>query len=384
MSTENKKNVITRKVQLSFDCPKEQLKDKYTEWFRYNRICASAANHIATHMFAQESVKDMFYFTDETKKKLADIAKDENGILNTSKQNTTYQMLSSKFKGDCPMAILTALNSVVTSSINKCMGDIKNGKISLPSYRNDIPMPMMSSNFRNLLKSEDGNYQFSCFGTQFKTYFGKDLSNNEFIFDMALKQKEYKFCDSSFQFEKKGGKWKLFLLAVFSFASDVIEERPNEIICELDVMHPIIIKGKKEGKDFYIGTQEDYLHGRLAIQGAYKRLKVAAKYNKGGKGRTKKLANLSVFQEKEKNFVAGKMHVYSRQLINYCLKNKVGKIILSNYHTVKEECKNDKLLLPSWSYFNLAGKIQYKAAIHGIQVIIPKEIETENGKEICV
>jgi len=372
---------ITRKIQLGFDYPKEELKEVYDRWYSYQNIVHKAANLVATHQFFQEKSKDFFYLTDEAKVKLENIAKDPKGILNTSRDNTTYQLLSKSFKGECYTGMLSALNTNVCKSFRAESKDIWSGKKSLRSYKRNIPMPIRKADTSAWLKLEDGNYSFFVYGTKFRTYFGKDLSDNQSIMDRAFTG-DYKFCDSSIQL--KGN--KMFLLAVFSFEKEIyVPKIDNVAECYLDPIQPIIIKNggrKKKGSDekenFVIGDGLEHGYRIKAIRDSLRRVQITTKYSKGGRGRNRKLETIERFKGLEKNFTENRMHNYSRDLINYCLKREIGKIIFVNYEFSKEEVKDpkNKTLLQSWSYYNLGGKITYKAAIHGIVVEI-KTIKTD-------
>ena len=359
---------ITRKIQINFNVQeKSDLKALYDKWYKWQRIVHKAANFIVSHQYVQDQIKDFFYLTDGIKMKLADSAKNDDGMLMTSRDNTTYQLLSKHFKGECPMGMLSGLNTVITKTYKKESKDIWIGKRSVRSYRGNIPMPMRFADSSNWTKHEDGNYSFSVYGTSFNTWFGKDLSDNESIVDRAMAG-EYKFCDSSIQMEKG----KIFLLAVFSFEKQSLKLDKEKVAdCFLSVSHPIVIKEKKD-KIFSIGSADEYLHGRLAIKGALRRVQKACKYNKGGKGRKKKMMAIDRFERAEKDYVNTKMHVYSRELIRYCLKRGIGKIILNNYsesvEDTHQETEVSKFLLASWSYFNLSDKIKYKASVCGIEV----------------
>lgn len=373
--------VITRKIQIGFDCPSSELKQYYKLWFQRQRTVVTAANLIVSELFIQDKIKDFFYLKEDAKIKMANWSKDPEGIIDgMSRDNTIYQMLSKKFKEENPgiMGMLSSLSQIICQTYKKELVDVLKGKRSLRSYKDNIPMPIRARDTSRWKKGEDGNYTFYVYGTPFKTYFGKDLSGNEIILDRAINS-EYKLCDSAIQLQKKGLKWKMYLLATFSFekvAADLDKSKIAE--CYLD---PIVaIKVKRKKGEYDIGNAEEFHHGRIAIHGAFQRLQKSLKYTKGGKGRKYKLKALESFGEKEKRYMEHKMHVYSRELIGYCLKNKIGTIRLNNYEYVSEATKNDKLLLPAWSYFNLTSKIIYKAAMNGIEVLIPKD-EKEDKEE---
>jgi len=367
---------VTRKIQLFFDIgdnPKE-LKALFKKWYEWQRIVRKAANQISTHLYIQDNIKDFFYITEDVKIKLKKSADDVAGILNTSKDNTTYQVLSKLFKGDCPMGMLSGLSSVIGNTYKKEKKEMFLGNKSLRSYKKDIPLPMRVRDSSNWTKHEDGNYSFSVYGTPFKTWFGhekkkvtNDTHTKEYMLDMAMKG-EVKFCDSSIQIKDN----KFFLLAVFSWEKDVIKvDTENVADCYLSIKYPIIIK---EGKDrmYTIGSEEEYLHGRNSIKAALQRVQTGAKYNQGGDGRELKLQSIERFKAAEKNFIENRMHVYARELIKYCLKHGKGKIVLNNYNEAKEQThegtEEANLLLASWSYYNLSDKIANKAAYHSIVV----------------
>ena len=365
---------ITRRVKIDFNVEnKEQLKDCYKKIFSWQKIVHKAANYIATQFYIQDQIKDLFYLTDEIKIKLANIQKDPEGIFTTSRDNTTYQLLSKKFKGECPMGMLSGLNTIIAKTYKKESSEICKGEKSLRTYRDTVPMPIRSADTSNWKKQEDGNYTFFVYGTSFKTYFGRDLSGNELMFDRAISG-DYKLCDSSIQLIKDSitKKWKMFYLAVFSFEKQEIKLDKNKVAnCFLHIDYPIIIK-EKEDKFYYIGKKEEYLHGRLAIKNALRRVQINSAYNQGGKGRKKKLRPMDYFLKAEINYVDNKMHNYSRKLIDYCIKHGIGKIVLTNFTDTQQETHKEteesKYLLSSWSYFNIADKIKYKAGVVGIEV----------------
>src|SRR5690606_18238701 len=89
------KVVLTRKIQLLIHSEDPAVKRQTRETFwRWQRMVHRAANFIYTHQFIQEQVKDLFYFTDEVRVRLADIKKDKDSILSMSQLGTTYQLLS--------------------------------------------------------------------------------------------------------------------------------------------------------------------------------------------------------------------------------------------------------------------------------------------------
>ncbi len=371
-ANEKKKVTITRKIQIYPNyANKEAFNDAYKTLWRWQNIVYKSANMVSTHLFIQEQAKEIFYFTDETKVKLANITKDDNGILSTSKTNTTYQVLSKMFKGDIPTAILTALNSQITSTFSKEKSHYFKGERSIRNYRKTIPIPFPSASIRNCVKGEKKDYTFSLFNLEFKTFFGKDLSGNEMIFDRAMMGEEYKLCDSNIQIKGKD----IYLLAVFQFDKQILDlDAENVAEATLGLEHPIIVTIGK--KTFHIGDKEEFLYRRLAIQRGLRRAQIASTYNKGGKGRHKKTGAIDKFKSAEISYVTSRIHKYSAKLVDLCIKYKAGKILLANIENVKEETKENEFLLRNWSYFGLNEKIKYKAGKYNIVLEAGKKAET--------
>ena len=363
---------ITRSIQIY---PVD--KGDYSKIRTWSKIVHRAANLIATHQYVQDQVKDLFYFTEEVKMKLADVKKDESGALTMSRANTTYQALSKEFKGECPMGMLSGLNQVISKTYKEEAFDVKIGRKSLRSYRNDIPLPVRMGDVRYWKKLDSGNYEFAVYGIVFKTRFGRDLSDNQYIMDMAQKG-NYKLCDSSIQFKKE----KLFLNAVFQFPSTKRDIDPaKKLTAWLDIDYPI--KFSMGGADYTIGSAEEFLHRRLQIQAALRRSQIASRFNKGGKGRKKKLKATERYKKAEKNYVQTRIHQYTSKLIDWCLKTKSGTLeLLPNE-------PDSEMLLRNWTYHGMIEKLEYKCKKFGIELKKngvdqePEEQELSGIETVC-
>jgi len=162
---------------------------------------------------------------------------------------------------------------------------------------------------------------------------------------------------------------KLFLLASFRIEKE--KHSLNEsVIAEaaLSIDFPITVNiGKRH---YAIGSKEEFLYRRLAIQAARRRIAKAITYNRGGKGRSKKLKALERYAEAEKNYVASRLHLYSRRLIDICIRHGAGTLILTRQEEKQEAAKEDEFLLRNWSYYELKEKISYKADKAGVMLIV--------------
>lgn len=355
--------IITRKIQINPIGDKETVHQTWQTMRGYDDTVYRMANMIASHQYVLLNLKDMIYLTSGEEVKIADRAKDEKGILNCSVQNTTYKVLSSKFKGEIPSYVTTGLNSEVTKSVKAESKDYFLGRKSLRNYKKGMPIPTPSLMFRNWHKGEKGNYTFTLAGMQFSTFFGRDLSGNEIIMDRAISG-EYKFCDSSIQVQDK----KMFLLLCVDVPkTDYKPKDGNPLIAVLGIEHPIIFAFGNHfdptNQNYTIGCKEEYLHKRLSIQKARRSLQIDLRFANGGKGRKSKLQALERYEKAEKNYVTTKIHQYTAKLIDYAKQKRCDKIILDNLGI---DPKSDKLLLRNWTYFGMIEKLKYKCSLNNI------------------
>lgn len=359
------KIVVTRKIQLLIDSQDEQVRRTVRETlWQWQHFCFRAANQIATHHYIQDQLKELFYLKDEVKIKLADVHKDPEGILTTSKTNTTYQVLSKRYKQEMPMAILGSLNNTLVASYNKEKEAYWKGDRSLRNYKRNIPIPIPAKGIINIQSIEKSkNYSFVIYGLPFRTYFGKDLDDKVIMWKRALNG-EYKLCDSSIQLDKG----KIFLLAVFQF--EKIQGMLNaETVAEarLSTEIPIVVNINKH--QYNIGTKEDLLYRRLAIQEALRRCQKSATYNRTKNGKVRMRQKVNKFQDAERRYIHYKLHVYSKRLIDLCVKYKAATLILVDQEQNEELAKAEKFIMRNWSYCGLKEKISYKANKAGITMV---------------
>src|SRR5699024_4219192 len=121
-------------------------------WRGFDETCCRAANYVATHAYFIENTSEFFYIHDDVKLKIKDRENDPDGILNTSLVNTTYRLLSSKYKGEIPASILTQINSNVRKNFSAERKDYFTGKKSLRSYKRGMPIPISKKDIRNINK----------------------------------------------------------------------------------------------------------------------------------------------------------------------------------------------------------------------------------------
>ena len=175
---------------------------------------------------------------------------------------------------------------------------------------------------------------------------------------------ETKLCTSHIQLKND----KTFLLATFEIEKEKNRLKPNVIAeASLSLEYPIIVKTGKAKLN--IGSREEFLYRRLAIQAARKRAQEGVTYARSGKGRKRKTKAVQRFHEMEKNYVTNRLHLYSRKLIDFCIKHQAGTLILINQEDKIGIAKEEEFVLRNWSYYELMAKIKYKAEKAGIELI---------------
>lgn len=356
---------LTRKIQLLIDVPSNEKKEMWEKLYRYQNRCFRAANLIVSHLYVQEMIKDFFYLTEKIQYKLADANKDQLGIFTRSKTNTTARMVFDHFKGEVPTDILGSLNNTIQSTFSKNKADYWQGLKSLRNYKRDIPIPLPVKCISKMKYDPDKKaFCFNMFAIPVKTYLGRDFSDKRLVMERLLRG-EIKLCTS--QIQLKVG--KIYWLAVFEFEKEENHLKP-EIIAEasLSLEHPIV--AKTGNVRINIGTKEEFLYRRLAIQASQKRIQSSIAYARSGKGAKRKQKALYKTENLESRYVSHRLHVYSRKLIDFCIQQQAGTLILKNQEDKIGIAKEQEFVLRNWSYYELQTKIKYKAEKAGIELII--------------
>ena len=362
----NKTLKLTRKIQVRVDLPtSEERREAIGKLYHWQSCCYRTANLMVSHLYTQEMISDFFYLTEGLRLKLWDEKKDPDGVFNTSRINTLYQVASKRFKGEMPNNIITCLKGSLYSEFMRYREDYHFGERSIPNFRKDMPFPFSRDEVRQFThKPEQKAFGFRLFGVPLHTYLGRDHSDKYQLLHQYA-QGRLKLCTSQLQLKKD----KIYWLPVFEFEKETHALNPA-IVAEasLSLAHPLVVKvGKKR---LAIGTQEEFLHRRLAIQAAIKRAQTGATYARSGKGRRRKLKAVAKFKATERNYVRSRLHLYSRRLIDFCLQQQAGTLLLQQQDAKIELAKQEDFILRNWSYDELLTYIQYKAQKVGIEVVV--------------
>lgn len=357
---------LTRKIQLVVDLPtQEERKEALDKLYQWQNRCFRAANLIVSHLYVQEMIREFFYLSEGIKVKLADEKKDRDGILLRSRINTTYRVVSNRFKGEIPTNILSSLNNTLLTSFKKDSPKYWKGEQALKNFRRDMAFPFSLGGISGLsYNAEKRAFCFRLFQIPFRTYLGKDHTDKKRLLEQVI-HGETKLCTSHIKLRDG----KIFWLPIFEMEKDKHVLKP-EVVAEasLSLEYPIVVKiGKAR---LSIGTKEEFLYRRLAIQAALKRAQIGATYSKSGKGVKRKLKAVDKLRKSESNYVYHRLHVYSRRLIDFCIEHGAGTLILLNQEDKIGIAKEEEFVLRNWSYYELMTKIKYKAEKAGIELII--------------
>ncbi|MCX2837868.1 transposase [Salinimicrobium sp. MT39] len=356
---------LTRKIQLLVDLPTQaERKEALDKLYQWQNRAFRAANMMVSHLYVQEMIKDFLYLTERVQYKLVDEKKDELGILQCSRIHTTYRAVSSRFKGEIPTNILSNLKQSLYSSFNKDKMKYWSGESSLRNFRRDMAFPFDMEGISGFSYDEERRaFCFRLFSLPLKTYLGKDYTDKRHLLEQAVKG-EIRLCTSHIKL--KDG--KIFWLPVFEIKKEQHALKPQVVAeASMSLEYPIVVKTGTER--LTIGSREEFLYRRLAIQASRKRAQKGATFSKSGKGIKRKLKAVNRFHNTESNYVSNRIHVYSRRLIDFCIKHQAGTLILMNQEDKAGIAKEEEFVLRNWSYYDLITKIKYKAEKAGIEVI---------------
>lgn len=357
---------LTRKIQILIDLPTtEEKKEIWKKLYAWQNSCVRSANFIMSHLYVQAMLKDFFYLSEGVKYKLVNDKKDPYGIFQFSHSNCTYRVASGHFKGEIPTDILNYLNYELMNRFKKNYWEYVSGARSLDNFKPDTGFLFGARGFRRFqYNAEKKAFCFRLYSVPFKTYLGRGATDKHKLLQQLISG-EVKLCTSHVKLEKG----KIFWFAVFEIPKEKHCLNPAVVAeASLSLEYPISVKiGKNR---LQIGNKEEFLHRRLAMQAAHSRTKAAVTYCRGGSGKERKLKALERFKNLEKNYVANRLHEYSRRLIDFCVKHNAATLVLLDIQENSKIAKEENFVMRNWSSYQLITKIKYKAEKAGIEIIV--------------
>lgn len=138
------------------------------------------------------------------------------------------------------------------------------------------------------------------------------------------------------------------------------------------------------------GLRPFIINGKVlkSVNQMYNKMKSKFQSYVGNRGTSNRIKQLTFYRN---NFIEDKLHKISRYIINYCIQNKIGTIVIGKNKNWKDSINigavnNQKFVcLPHAKLFD---KISYKAKLVGIDIIENEEAYTSKidhlaGEEMC-
>ncbi|UEG54881.1 hypothetical protein LLH06_07875 [Mucilaginibacter daejeonensis] len=357
--------MFTRKIQLFIDRnDAAEVKAHQERLYSWQKIAFRSANYIYTHLYLQEQIKEILYLNKGTRAKLCSIKADKDGILTSSHMNSTYRLLSDRFKGEIPTDILNTLNGRLHVSFQQNRKLYYTGERSLTNFKRDIHLPFSTISIKRFDMAEDGkNFRFILFGVPFITWIGKGYDKRDLLRDVFRGRTKISGCYLKLE------RTRIFLY--ISYRQDrTIQTLDSAVIAEVSLSPQRPLTVMIGSQHFGIGNKEEFFYKRLAIQAAYKRAQQSVNYNRNDHGIKRQHKNLERFHGLEHRYCEQQTHKYSKQLIDICVRNQAGTILLVGQENKEVTAKEDPLLIRNWGYQGLKDKIAYKAAAAGIILIM--------------
>jgi len=94
---------------------------------------------------------------------------------------------------------------------------------------------------------------------------------------------------------------------------------------------------------YRIVNRSELLHRRRVIQQACKRVQKTVNFQCGGHGKKRKFRGHTQYRDIERNYIDNRLHVYSRRLMEICVKHQEGTLLLVAQDEMEEKANEDKL-----------------------------------------
>ncbi len=288
---------------------------------------------------------------------------------------------------DMSAANLNAAIRKAWQKYNESKKKIRQGEMSIPSYKADQPLPVHHDNVK--LWEQDGQVMLDL--TLFSRAFQKAQNcSTRVTFSVRLNDEtqksimrnvlsgEYGYGQCQLVYDRP--KWFFYL--TYTFPTKQLALDPDRIL-GVDLGECVAVYASTWGE-----------HGGLRIEGgeisAFARKmearirsmqKQAAVCGEGRRGHGTKTRVSSVYKAKDKvaSFRDTINHRYSKALVDYAVKTNCGVIQMEDLKGIKEDTGYPKILR-HWTYYDLQNKIETKAKERGIVV---RKIDPQYTSKRC-
>lgn len=284
-----------------------------------------------------------------------------------------YHHLKDSFSMMYSMNLNASIRNAATDFRN-AMNDVRRGERSVLSYRKDAPVEIHNSLIsfaQNGAKLKVALKVFSISYCKEKGYAGTAVE-----FDLArlngspreIVQRcmsgEYKIGESQLIWNKKKGKWFLYL--TYKFMPEAVSVDPEKIMGVDLGIACVAYMGFRFSEDRHVIPGHEVEHFRKKVEARKLALQRQGKFAGDGRighGRATRMKPVDAIGDAIARFRATANHKYSRYIVDMAVKHGCGVIQMEDLHIHSEE-----KLLRDWTYFDLRTKIEYKAKEKGIEV----------------
>lgn len=357
---------FSRKIQLHIDLPDvEQRQAALRILHQWQKAGFRAANNIISDLFLQEVVKDRHYSVgQETEGLISNGDKLREDQEPANMESGFFPEIVKRFQDEIPHQILEGINRSITRNFYKEKLHYLEGRRSLKSYNKNLPLPFNVECIKGFhFDKKKKAFCFSLFSVPFRTYLGRDVADKKIFLDQ-FQAGDVSMGSTRLQINNN----KLYLLVVFELETEDHDLRPD-VVAEARLSPDFVFVVNIGEVTQTIGTKEEFMFRKLAIQAAYKRSEDGVTYARSGKGKKRKTKALTRLQEWEHSYVHHRMHSYSLNLIDFCIQHKAGILVLVNEPIKGTHDPEEPLLLKDWDYYDVTNKIQEKAMKAGVEIV---------------
>lgn len=316
---------------------------------------------------------DFQNFSQEYKEKIGEYPKIRDILGYTSVHGYAYDRL----KNECCALNTANLSQTIKRASDKWKSSLKEilrGDMSIPGFRKDVPLDVVSVAMR--VQKQDDDYVLGISLVSKKRR--KEMERKSGIFFVLIHPGEKSSRDilnrlisgeyrlGASQIFQRKRKW--FVNITYQFKAEPKKLDSNKIMgIDLGVTNAVYM-AFSEGLHRYKIVGGEIEQFRKQIERRRRNLLVQSKYagdGRTGHGTKTKIAPIEKLANKAANFKDTTNHRYAKYIVQMAVKHGCGKIQMEDLTGIREE----NTFLANWPYYDLQQKIEYKAREAGIEVI---------------
>lgn len=281
-----------------------------------------------------------------------------------------------RLKDTCTNINTQNLTQTIKRADEKWKADIKDilkGDKTIPTYKKDCPIDVVSQAFTIRKESEGYVIQVSLMSRSYTKEKGREYGYFTLLLSVGDKSQkiildriisgEYKAGSSQILYIK--GKW--FLNLTYSFEAVEQAFDPNNIMgIDLGIVNPVYLAFSHSLHRYKIDGWE-IERFRRQVESRRRQLQQQGKFcgeGRRGHGIKTRIKPIEVTAEKIANFRDDCNHKYSRFVVDMAIKHGCGTIQMEDLSGISSR----EPFLKSWPYYDLQQKIEYKGKEAGIAV----------------